>query len=71
MRLAVSPAPPTYMVVRSDDGGTSHSLDMALHPLIATGLSVSVSVMVPALSYQGELDALRRRGSRMPSAPTE
>jgi predicted glycoside hydrolase/deacetylase ChbG (UPF0249 family) len=37
----------TYLVIRTDDGGMSHSANMAIEKLIYTGLPVSVSVMFP------------------------
>ena len=40
-----------FLVIRSDDAGMSHSVNMALEKLIATGLPVSVSVMVPTPWY--------------------
>lgn len=51
---------PTYLIIRSDDGGMSHSVNMALERLIATGLPVSVSVMFATPWYQETVDILRR-----------
>jgi predicted glycoside hydrolase/deacetylase ChbG (UPF0249 family) len=48
------------LIIRSDDGGMSHSVNMALERLIATGLPVSVSVMFPCPWYQETVDLLRR-----------
>lgn len=46
--------------MRSDDGGMSHSVDMALERLIATGVPLSVSVMFPTPWHQETGDSLRR-----------
>jgi predicted glycoside hydrolase/deacetylase ChbG (UPF0249 family) len=58
-RHAVGSAP-TYLIVRSDDGGMSHSVNMALERLIRTGMPVSVSVMFPTPWYQETVDLLKR-----------
>jgi hypothetical protein len=49
-----------YLVIRSDDAGMSHSVNMALEKLISTGLPVSVSVMVPTPWYLETIDMLKR-----------
>jgi predicted glycoside hydrolase/deacetylase ChbG (UPF0249 family) len=49
-----------YLIIRSDDAGMSHSVNMALAQLIATGLPVSVSVMFPTPWYQETVDLLKR-----------
>ena len=56
------PAKPdqVYLVIRTDDAGMSHSVNMALEKLIATGLPVSVSVMFPTPWYQETVDILTR-----------
>src|SRR3954453_20826548 len=51
---------PIYLVVRTDDAGMSHSVNMALEKLISTGLPVSVSVMVPTPWYLETVDMLKR-----------
>jgi len=51
---------PVYLVIRSDDAGMSHSVNMALERLIATGLPVSISVMFPTPWYQETVDILKR-----------
>jgi predicted glycoside hydrolase/deacetylase ChbG (UPF0249 family) len=51
---------PVYLVIRSDDAGMSHSVNMALEKLIATGLPVSVSVMFPTPWYQETVEILKR-----------
>lgn len=49
-----------YLIIRSDDGGMSHSVNMALEKLIDTGLPVSVSVMFPTPWYLETVDMLKR-----------
>jgi predicted glycoside hydrolase/deacetylase ChbG (UPF0249 family) len=51
---------PVYLVIRSDDAGMSHSVNLALEKLIETGLPVSVSVMFPTPWYQETVDILKR-----------
>jgi predicted glycoside hydrolase/deacetylase ChbG (UPF0249 family) len=51
---------PIYLLIRSDDGGMSHSVNMALERLIDTGLPVSVSVMFATPWYQETVDILKR-----------
>jgi hypothetical protein len=56
------PAKPdqVYLVIRTDDAGMSHSVNMALEKLIATGLPISVSVMFPTPWYQETVEILKR-----------
>jgi predicted glycoside hydrolase/deacetylase ChbG (UPF0249 family) len=49
-----------YLIIRSDDAGMSHSVNMALEKLIASGLPVSVSVMFPTPWYQETVEMLKR-----------
>lgn len=49
-----------YLIIRSDDAGMSHSVNLALERLIATGLPVSVSVMFPTPWYQETVELLQR-----------
>jgi chitin disaccharide deacetylase len=49
-----------YLVIRADDGGMSHSVNMALEKLINTGLPVSVSVMFPTPWYQETVEMLKQ-----------
>jgi predicted glycoside hydrolase/deacetylase ChbG (UPF0249 family) len=49
-----------YLVIRADDGGMSHSVNMALAKLISTGLPVSVSVMFPTPWYQETVEMLKQ-----------
>ena len=48
-----------YLVIRSDDGGMSHAVNMAIKRLLETGLPVSVSVMFPCPWYQEIVEILR------------
>ena len=58
-RHPVSPQQ-VYLIIRSDDAGMSHSVNMALERLIGTGLPVSVSVMFPTPWYQETVEMLKR-----------
>jgi predicted glycoside hydrolase/deacetylase ChbG (UPF0249 family) len=49
-----------YLIIRSDDAGMSHSVNMGLQKLIDTGLPVSVSVMFPTPWYQETVEILKR-----------
>jgi predicted glycoside hydrolase/deacetylase ChbG (UPF0249 family) len=49
-----------YLIIRSDDAGMSHSVNMGLERLIRTGLPVSVSVMFPTPWYQETVEILKR-----------
>ena len=51
---------PVYLIIRSDDAGMSHSVNMALERLIETGMPVSVSVMFPTPWYQETVEMLKR-----------
>ena len=53
-------AQPTYLLIRSDDAGMSHSVNVALLRLIESGLPVSVSVMFPTPWYQETVEILKR-----------
>ena len=48
------------MIIRSDDAGMSHSVNMGLERLIQSGLPVSVSVMFPTPWYQETVEILKR-----------
>src|SRR5687768_16838595 len=54
---------PTYLLIRSDDAGMSHSVNMGLLRLIESGLPVSVSVMFPTPWYQETVEILKRHPS--------
>jgi predicted glycoside hydrolase/deacetylase ChbG (UPF0249 family) len=58
-RPAVAPEQ-VYLIIRSDDAGMSHSVNMGLQRLIETGLPVSVSVMFPTPWYQETVEILKR-----------
>lgn len=51
---------PTYLVIRADDGGMSHSVNMALERLMQTGMPLSVSVMFACPWYQETVEILKR-----------
>jgi predicted glycoside hydrolase/deacetylase ChbG (UPF0249 family) len=51
---------PTYLVIRTDDAGMSHSVNIAVERLINSGLPVSVSVMFPTPWYQETVEMLKR-----------
>src|SRR3989441_11282493 len=51
---------PVYLVIRSDDAGMSHSVNMALERLMETGLPLSVSVMFACPWYQETVEILKR-----------
>lgn len=51
---------PPSLIIRSDDAGMSHSVNMALERLIESGLPVSVSVMFPTPWYLETVEILRR-----------
>ena len=65
----VEPAPgapagqQTYLLIRTDDAGMSHSVNVALQRLIESGLPVSVSVMFPTPWYQETVELLKRHPS--------
>ena len=59
-KQAKSGLQPTYLIIRSDDGGMSHSVNLALEKLIATGLPVSESVMFATPWYQETVEILKR-----------
>ncbi|MFN2567303.1 MAG: ChbG/HpnK family deacetylase [Gemmatimonadaceae bacterium] len=48
------------MIIRSDDAGMSHSVNMALQRLVEAGLPVSVSVIFPGPWYQETVEILKR-----------
>jgi predicted glycoside hydrolase/deacetylase ChbG (UPF0249 family) len=49
-----------YLIIRSDDAGMSHSVNMGLKRLIESGLPVSVSVMFPTPWYQETVELLKQ-----------
>jgi chitin disaccharide deacetylase len=48
------------LLIRTDDAGMSHSVNVAIQRLIATGLPVSVSVMFPTPWYQETVAILQQ-----------
>src|SRR5688500_1641936 len=56
-------AEPTYLIIRTDDAGMSHSVNMGLQRLIDSGLPISVSVMFPTPWYQETVEILKRHPS--------
>jgi predicted glycoside hydrolase/deacetylase ChbG (UPF0249 family) len=62
--VSVTPRPAeasggVHLVIRSDDGGMSHAVNMAIRRLLETALPVSVSVMFPCPWYQEMVGILR------------
>lgn len=51
---------PTYLMIRTDDLGMSHSVNLALKQLLDTGYPVSVSVMFACPWYQEAVSILRQ-----------
>lgn len=51
---------PTYLLVRTDDAGMSHSANRGLERLLESGLPVSVSVMFACPWYQETVEILKR-----------
>jgi chitin disaccharide deacetylase len=49
-----------FLIIRSDDAGMSHSVNMGLERLMKSGLPVSVSVMFPTPWYQETVEILKR-----------
>ena len=58
-----APAQPVALLIRADDAGMSHSVNMALERLITSGLPVSVSIMFPTPWYQETVEILKRHPS--------
>lgn len=48
-----------YLIIRSDDAGMSHAVNMGTKRLLETGMPVSVSVMFPCPWYQEIVEILR------------
>ena len=49
-----------FLIIRTDDAGMSHSVNVALEKLIKSGLPVSVSVMFPTPWFQETVEILKR-----------
>ena len=58
--VTARPGEPIYLIIRSDDAGMSHSVNMALQRLMDSGLPVSVSVMFACPWYQETVEILKR-----------
>jgi chitin disaccharide deacetylase len=56
----VTAAEEVFLLIRSDDAGMSHAVNMGLQRLIDTGLPVSISVMFPTPWYQETVEILKR-----------
>lgn len=54
-----APADPVHLIIRSDDAGMTHAVNMANRRLIESGLSVSVSIMFPTPWWQETVELLR------------
>jgi predicted glycoside hydrolase/deacetylase ChbG (UPF0249 family) len=54
---------PAALIIRADDAGMSHSVNVALERLITSGLPVSVSIMFPTPWYQETVAILKRHPS--------
>ena len=54
------PSEQVYLIIRSDDAGMSHSVNVALERVMDSGLPVSVSVMFACPWYQEAVEILRR-----------
>jgi chitin disaccharide deacetylase len=53
------PAEGTYLLIRSDDAGMSHAVNMGTKELLETGIPVSVSIMFPTPWWQEIVEILR------------
>src|SRR5262245_38946272 len=57
---AQSSADPIQLIIRTDDIGMSHSVNVAMKKLVSTGMPVSVSVMFACPWYQEAVDILKQ-----------
>jgi predicted glycoside hydrolase/deacetylase ChbG (UPF0249 family) len=55
-----SPTEPVSLIIRTDDIGMSHSVNLAMQRLVATGLPVSVSVLFVCPWYQEAVEILKQ-----------
>ena len=55
-----SPVAPASLIIRTDDVGMSHSVNMGMQRLVSTGLPVSVSVMFACPWYQEAVEILKQ-----------
>jgi predicted glycoside hydrolase/deacetylase ChbG (UPF0249 family) len=58
--IAQTSADPVALIIRTDDIGMSHSVNMAMQKLVSTGLPVSVSVMFACPWYQEAVEILKQ-----------
>src|SRR5947208_17140982 len=49
-----------FLIIRTDDAGMSHSVNMALERLIDTGLPITVSMLFACPCYQEMVEFLKR-----------
>lgn len=57
--VPVSPKDPTYLILRTDDIGMSHSVNMGIKKLVKTGMPLSTSIMFVCPWYQEAVDVLK------------
>jgi len=57
---AQSSADPIQLIIRTDDIGMSHSVNMAMQKLVSTGMPVSVSVLFACPWYQEAVEILKQ-----------
>src|SRR6266550_4736565 len=53
-------AGPLSLVIRTDDIGMSHSVNLAMERLVSTGMPISVSVMFACPWYQEAVEILKQ-----------
>jgi predicted glycoside hydrolase/deacetylase ChbG (UPF0249 family) len=53
-------SPPVSLIIRTDDIGMSHSVNLAMQRLVATGMPMSVSVLFVCPWYQEAVEILRQ-----------
>jgi len=58
--LAQTSSDPVSLIIRTDDIGMSHSVNMAMQKLVSTGMPVSVSVMFACPWYQEAVEILKQ-----------
>ena len=57
---AQTSADPVQLIIRADDIGMSHSVNMAMQKLVSTGMPVSVSVLFACPWYQEAVEILKQ-----------
>jgi hypothetical protein len=58
--VSAQTASPVSLIIRTDDVGMSHSVNMAMQRLVSTGLPVSVSVLFACPWYQEAVEILKQ-----------